>query len=47
MAKAWFDAVNISCTAKPTVAGRPWPPYSASQVIARPAALAEHVVGVL
>ena len=34
MAKAWFDAVNISCTAKPTVAGRPWPPYSGSQVMA-------------
>ena len=23
MAKAWFDAVNISCSAKPTVAGSP------------------------
>ncbi len=34
MPNAWFDAVIISVTAKPTVAGRPWPPYSGSQVVA-------------
>ena len=33
MAKAWFAAVNISCSAKPTVAGSPCPPNSGSQVM--------------